>query len=78
MERGRAATRSTRSGLKSATTTVEHGWIPAGALYVGEQVYAADLTTGVIQAVQTVAEPQVMINLTVETVQTFAAASGRR
>ncbi len=57
--------------------TVERGWIPAGALEVGEQVYAADLTTGVVEAIETLAEPQMMVNLTVETVHTFAVGDGQ-
>src|SRR5206468_2615195 len=59
-------------------TTPEHpfytrdcSWVPAGSLWVGAEVWEADGSFGVVQAVVVAAQPQVMYNLTVAEAHTF-------
>lgn len=60
------------------TTTPEHpfstadqGWVAAGDLWVGEQVFKADGTTGTVQALWFDERSQTMYNLMVATAHTF-------
>ncbi len=64
-------------------TTPEHpffvegvGWVPAGELLLGDRVRSAD-GTGVVEALVSVASPQVMYNLTVAEAHTFFVGDGQ-
>ncbi len=63
-------------------TTPEHpffvegtGWVPAGELLLGDRVRSAD-GAGVVEALVSVASPQVMYNLTVAEAHTFFVGDG--
>ena len=63
-------------------TTPEHpffvegaGWVPAGELLLGDVVRSAD-GAGVVEALESVASPQVMHNLTVAEAHTFYVGRG--
>ena len=65
------------------TTTREHpfyvlgrGWVNAGSLHLGDAVPQLDGTTGMVQRLRTVARPQVMYNLSVDTAHTFFVGQG--
>ncbi len=64
-------------------TTPEHpffvegaGWVPAGELLLGDRVRSAD-GAGVVEALVSVASPQVMYNLTVAEAHTFYVGDGQ-
>jgi len=57
--------------------TLDHGWLPAGLLRVGERVVRADGGTAVVAAVRAVAGAAEMYDLTVGAVHTFAVGVGR-
>ncbi len=64
-------------------TTPEHsffvegaGWVPAGELLLGDRVRSAG-GAGVVDAVESVASPQVMYNLTVAEAHTFFVGDGQ-
>ncbi|MCB0107994.1 MAG: hypothetical protein KDE53_18860 [Caldilineaceae bacterium] len=52
-------------------------WVPAGELAIGDAIRQADGTTGTVQAVEVVAQPQVMYNLTVAQAHTFFVGDGQ-
>lgn len=52
-------------------------WVDAGALTVGDHVWRADGSTGVVESVEVVAVPQRMYNLTVDVAHTFFVGHGR-
>jgi hypothetical protein len=57
--------------------TEEHGWVPAGELWVGAQVRQAGGTYGVVQSVLLVQQPQMMYNLSVAQAHTFFVGDGQ-
>lgn len=57
--------------------TLEHGWIAAGNLAVGDTILALDGDTGSVEKVTFIAQPQEMYNLTVEEVHTFGVGDGQ-
>lgn len=52
-------------------------WVEAGQLNIGDTVLAADGTTGIVEAVEVVDEPQTMYNLTVALAATYLVGSGQ-
>jgi hypothetical protein len=57
--------------------TLEHGWLPAGELWVGAHVRKADGGYGLVQAIKLANRTQPMYNLTVEGAHTFFVGTQR-
>jgi hypothetical protein len=57
--------------------TLEDEWVAAEDLRVGDHIRQADGTYGLVEAIETYAQPQPMYNLTVEEAHTFFVGEGQ-